>query len=82
MKTITHIAIQRQEGVQNRDHIAKSLKLKEVEYEECVFAIGIVFLNEIYPENDSVFLPLFKNASRSAVFWKWWKAEWHIWEQD
>jgi len=82
MKTITHIEIQRQEGVTNRAFVQRSLSMSEETYNTNVFEMGIVFLNEIYPENDKIYLPLFIDASRSIVFWKWWKAEWHIWEQD
>jgi hypothetical protein len=74
-KPITHIQKQRLEGEMIKDYVMEHLDLSVLEYNTLVYDFGIEFLQQL---NVVYYIEIAYNKS----FWKWWRAEWHIWQQD
>jgi len=77
-KKITHIETRRLEGEFNKQFIQEATEMTEMEYNEFLFNVGIEFLKETYGEGQ----PEFIRFSRMPFFWKWWRQEYFLWEQD
>jgi len=74
-KTITHIQKQRLEGEMVKDYVLKRLGISELVYNTMVYEFGMEFLDQL---NVVYYIEYAYHKS----FWKWWRAEWHIWQQD
>lgn len=81
MKTKSNIQTIRENFVSNRLSIETATGLNTLEYNNLQFEAGIRFLEERFPVNTE-FEQYYMLYSRSAAFWKWWRAEWAIWECD
>ncbi len=74
-KQITHIQKQRLEGEMIKDYVMNHLGISELEYNTMVYDFGMEFLEQL---NVVYYIEYAYHKS----FWKWWRAEWHIWQQD
>lgn len=77
-KKATHIQLRRMEGEFNRQFIQEATELSELEYNTLLFNIGTEFLTETYGEAQ----PEYIRFSRMPFFWKWWRQEYFLWEQE
>lgn len=74
-KQITHIQKQRLEGEMIKDYVMNHLGISELEYNTMVYDFGMEFLEQL---NVVYYIEYAYHKS----FWKWWRAEWHIWQKD
>ncbi len=81
MKTKTRIDKRRMEFESNRQYIQHAVGLSDYNYNLLIYETGMLFLNQLYPEGTS-FYKWLSIHERSPSFWKWWKAEWHKWEDE
>lgn len=77
-KKTTHIEMRRLEGEFNRQFIQQAAELSELEYNTLVLDFGLEFLTETYGIDSEEYV----RFSRMPFFWKWWKQEYFLWEQD
>lgn len=73
---ITHIGKLRTEGIANPILVQYYFKISEIEYKQLVYDLGLKFLNEVYQDDQEMISIL----ERSIFYWKWWKAEFLVWE--
>jgi len=79
METI--INTQRQKFGSNRQSIEQVIGLSTMEYNEFQFEMGIGFLERLFPRNTE-YEKYFQLYSQDKSFWKWFRAEFSIWEDD
>ena len=84
MRRMAHIARMRTEGIACKETIEITCKLTELERNTFVYETGMMFLETLYSDLDhSVMMAIAcEGNAGSGKFWKWWKSEWMLWEQD
>jgi len=82
MKTKTHIQIAAENRLSVGEELLEMTRISDFDRKEMIYAAGLVFLNEVYPRNNAMLLPMNEKLERNANFWKWWRQEWYQWEQD
>ena len=73
-KKVRHIEKLRRRHLLNRKHIMKVIKLTAFEYNEMIFEVGILFLENLWTRDTHE--RQYKEASCDKKFWEWFKLEW------
>lgn len=76
---MAHIARTRTEGIACKESIQKACNLTELERNTFVYETGMMFLEELYHDLDHTVM---MTIACDRKFWRWWKSEWMLWEQD
>lgn len=74
----TQIEKRKIEGVMNKEFVQLITNLSDLEYNTKIYETGIEFLQESYGFNSE----FFRFFERLPLFWKWWRQEYFMWEQD
>ncbi|HRO75596.1 MAG TPA: hypothetical protein PLP27_05570 [Crocinitomicaceae bacterium] len=77
----TIINTQRTKFECNRQSIETAIGFSTFAYNSFQFESGCQFLEERFPHGTE-YAKYFELYSQSQAFWKWWKAEWSVWEDD
>lgn len=78
MKTITHIASQRTEGIINPLLIQQQFEMTEMEHKQFIYDLGCKFLHEFYT-NDLLAISIIEKLPH---YWRWFRNEFLQWEND
>lgn len=81
MKTQTHIATQRTEGVNNMFYVLTVLRMNKDEYEWHFIDCGLDFLRKLFPANE-IYQEYYEYHMRKKFFWKWFRVQWLSYEQS
>lgn len=82
VKQNTRIASRNTAGKYQQEQMIDLLGIDLLQHNEFVFQCGIDFLNDIFPENDPIYVPFFQDHSRNSFFWKWFRNEWYHWQKS
>jgi hypothetical protein len=76
--TTKHIRRERTDVTLNALLVQETCGIDELEYNTIQFELGIQFIQKTFNEGSEEYLIF----SRSPSFWRWFKAEYHQWEQS
>lgn len=78
VEAATQVNKRKAEGAHNRDFVQNITQLSDLDYNSNIYNTGIEFLEQSYGMGSE----FFKFFERMPLFWKWWRQEYFLWEQD
>lgn len=80
MKKQSQFLKKRLQHLANKEQVKEAFNWTELEYNTFQYELGYAFLNFIFPSNDPMYQPYVKLYERDRLYWRWWIAEWNVWQ--
>lgn len=82
MKTQTQVQIAQDNRLSVGEELREITKISDFYRKLMIYQAGMCFLHDQYPNSSEELTQSRAKFERSANFWKWFRSEWHLWEQD
>lgn len=73
---MTQVRVRQAQMQQIAAEVQGKTKMSEMEYKYFIYQQGLIFINHIVPPK------MRPTIERSAIYWKWWRNEYYLFEKD
>lgn len=56
--------------------------ISDFDYKLAIYEMGLKFLEQIFPSDSPTYKKYFAYIESQKTYWKWFRSEWHLFEQD